>query len=152
MAEPDENELLAIEVDPDDYASTAAGDTPSSVSRTYQSEADFQVQKASYTAKIDGGKSYTDLILSIPALATHTNPNQSNSNGSVMNNGHEKITLTKKQVQLLGYAVGELYFDARYADLCQLCERVRSECVVDEKLVQSLERWERRSRERMSDG
>lgn len=141
MAEdqPSDSGLFAIEVDADDYAETAAGDAPA-VPRTYQSEADFQAIKSSYAAKIDGvsGRStYDDLLAAVPAL-----------NGST---GHgDQVKLTKKDAQLLGYAVGELYFDRRYAEVITLCDRVKAACEVDAKSEEAMERWVGRCRGRMT--
>lgn len=140
-----EDGLLAIEIDADDYAEATAGDLPS-VSRTYQSETDFQVQKASYSAKIDYGNTYQDLIKAIPILnseATSEGRNEST-------NGHSKVKLSKKDAQLLGYAVGELYYDKEYTKIVGLCERVQHFCDVDEKTAESLTRWAKRCQERMS--
>lgn len=141
-----ENSLLAIEVDADNYAETAAGDVPS-VSRTYQSEADFQAQKATYTAKIDGGKTYQDLITAVPILEQDKIDSDSRSGPQ---NGHLKVKLSKKDVQLLGYAVGELYYDKEYRRIVDLCERIARFCDTDEKTEESLRRWTRRCHERLS--
>ena len=141
-----ENGLLAIDVDADDYAEAAAGDTPS-VSRTYQSEADFQAVKAGYSAKIDGGNSYRGLIAAVPILADDKTKD-AEEDGVL--NGNAGVRMSKKDVQLLGYAVGEMYFDRQYGRVIELCERVRGRCEVDGKTMESLERWERRCRERMS--
>ena len=47
---------LDIDIDADNYATTAAHDTPTDQSsRTAQSDADFEAQRLSYTAKIDTG-------------------------------------------------------------------------------------------------
>ena len=54
MAEADA--VLELDVDTEDYATTAANDTPTASDRTAQSEADFAAQKASYTAKIENGQ------------------------------------------------------------------------------------------------
>lgn len=127
--------LFAIEVDADDYAETAAGDAPA-VPRTYQSEADFQRIKTTYAAKIDGvpGRStYDDLLAAVPVL-----DRSSSWSG-------ERARLGKKDAQLLGYAVGELYFDRRYADVVMLCERVREVCDVDAKTEEAMARWTERS-------
>ena len=140
MAEQ-ENGLFAIEVDADDYAETAAGDTPS-VSRTYQSEANFKSIQATYSAKRDGGKTYEDLISAVPIL------NQP-ANASDQMNGHSRVRLSKKDVQLLGYAVGELYYDREFLWILNLCGRVKEYCDVDAKTKESLNRWESRCRERM---
>lgn len=138
--------LLAIEIGADDYADAAAQDTPA-VSRTYQSEADFQAQKASYSAKIDGGNTYRDLITAVPILARNVD-DEASQNGSP--NAHSSVKLTKKDVQLLGYAVGALYYERQYASVLDLCQRVRTRCEFDEKTKESLERWTRRCQERIS--
>ena len=145
--EEEDDGLLSIEVDADEYAETAAGDTPS-VSRTYQSEANFQVVRASYAAKIDNGNTYRDLVAAVPVLETGKGK-QTNGTTS-MNGGAAKVKLGKKNVQLLRYAVGELYYDKDYAKLVDLCERVRALCEIDEKTAESMDRWVRRCRERMS--
>ena len=135
--------LLNIKVDADDYAETASADVPP-VSRTYQSEADFQSQKAVYTAKTDGGQTYKDLMAAVPVL------NQGNTDGTTPEHGQTKVNLSKKEVQLLGYAVGELYLHKDYARLVELCERVKASCEVDEKLESSLEKWMKQCHERMT--
>ena len=144
MAEQDGG-LLAIEVDADDYAEPAAADTPS-VSRTYQSEADFQAIKSTYTAKQDceQGVTYQNLMSVMPALDIN------DRFATQLSNGDAKICLGKKEFQLLGYAVGEMYFDKEYSRIIELCERVRARCEMDAKLEESLDRWERRCRERMA--
>ncbi|KAK4496752.1 hypothetical protein PRZ48_012735 [Zasmidium cellare] len=123
MAEDLANGLFAIEVDADDYAETAAGDTPS-VDRTFQSEADFQAQKASYTAKIDNGNNLAEFLKAVPGLSEETNGTVSTHNGE-----DAKIKLSKKDVQLLGYAVGEMYFDRRYDEIIDLCEKTKQRTV-----------------------
>ena len=145
MADNEDDELLGIEVDTDDYAETAAGDTPS-VPRTFQSEADFQVQKASYTAKIDQGNIYAELVKTVPILEAGT----PSANGTDTDSNGAKAKLSKKEVQLLGYAVGEMYFDRKYQDIIDLCQRVEERCEADKKLNQSLEKWTGRCRDRLS--
>lgn len=135
--------LLAIEVDADDYAETAAGDTPT-VPRTYQSEGDFQTIKAGYSAKIDGVEgrgTYEDLVAAVPVLGRGVD-------GDAVRNGTEKVKLGKKDVQLLGYAVGEMYFERRYEEVASLCEKVQGRCEVDAKTGEAMERWVGRCRER----
>ncbi|KXT18236.1 hypothetical protein AC579_2873 [Pseudocercospora musae] len=143
MADNEDNGLLGIEVDPDDYAEAAAGDTPS-VPRTFQSEADFQVQKASYTAKINQGNIYAEVVKALPVLDPSAEP----ASGVDVDAKLAKTKLSKKEVQLLGYAVGEMYFDRKYQDIIGLCQRVGTRCEVDEKLSRSLEKWTSRCRER----
>lgn len=137
--------LLAIEVDADDDAETAAGDTPS-VSRTYQSEESFQAIKTNYTAKHDGGTTYQDLISAVPVLDFRNTPEtQAAANGDEV----AKVKLSKRDFQLLGYAVGEMYLDKDYEGILHMCGRVREKCEVDAKVAESLERWERRCRGRI---
>lgn len=70
MSAPETSDLLTIDVSADDYAKIAATDQevpPSDErkARTHQSEADFQAEKATYTAKIDNG----DVSSSAPAFS-----------------------------------------------------------------------------------
>lgn len=149
----DDNALFAIEVDADDYAGTAAGDTPA-VSRTHQNESTFQTIKATYSAKIDGGTAHADLIAAVPALsepgdvAEHGDPSRNNlaANGEGL-----KVRLSKKDIQLLNYAVGELYYARHYEGVVRLCGRVREVCEVDGKTEESLGRWMRRCAEGMGE-
>ena len=138
MAELD-NSLFAIEVDTDDYAETAAGDTPS-VPRTFQSEAEFAAVKASYTARHDNGDLHAELIQHVPELGNATV--ETTSNG-----GARK--LDKRDQLLLGYVVGEMYYDRDYAGIAELCGRVREVCVVDARLGGNLDRWTEKARARL---
>lgn len=141
----EDNNLFAIEVDADNYAETAAADT-TAVSRTHQSEAAFQAIQSGYSAKVDGGRSYNDFIAAVPVLAS---PGEAAKDVS---NGHAKVKLGKKDVQQLGYAVGELYYDTDYAGVLELCQRVRTRCETDEKTAEALERWCERCRARTGEG
>ncbi|KAI5359968.1 hypothetical protein Slin15195_G118290 [Septoria linicola] len=142
MAEMDANGLFAIDVDADDYAETATVDTPSAVDRTFQSEADFQKQKASYSAKVDQGNLYAELVQVIPDL----DPGSERSG--------QLVALGKRDVQLLEYAVGEMYYDRKYEEILELCGRVRELCDVEavKGLRESLGRWEERCRARIAKG
>ncbi|KAK3067804.1 hypothetical protein LTR53_015097 [Teratosphaeriaceae sp. CCFEE 6253] len=137
MAEPLDG-LFAIEVDADDYAETAAADTPV-VSRTHQSEADFQAQRDAYSAHDSNSSNYELLLRAVPSLQTACN------NASLIERADSdpaRLTrLDKKTRQLLGYAVGELYYDGQYDNLMLLCKRVRSVCETDAKLSESLRTW-----------
>ena len=153
MSNDIDNSLFAIQIGADDYAETAAEDTPT-VSRTFQSEADFQAQKASYHAKIDNGNNYAALIEAVPVLAEddETDLNPQDANGAEftdVSSIQSKTKLGKRNTQLLGYAAGEMYYLGQFAGLIDLCERVQRRCLLDEKLEESLERWRRRCRERM---
>ena len=139
MEAPD-NELLAIEVGPDDYAETAASDAPS-VDRTFQSKEDFEAVKANYEAKAVDISPYKELLKAAPVLAC----NNSRSN-------HENASTTrlnKRDVQLLHYAIGELYYDKRFTDVVALCERIQLSCEVDRKTNEALTRWMTRAQQRM---
>ncbi|KAK5112193.1 hypothetical protein LTR85_011626 [Meristemomyces frigidus] len=142
--------LFAIEVDTDDYAKTAAGDTPS-VPRTFQSEADFQTQKSSYAAKVDVGDNYHQLLKAVPLLGQDGQPNLEDGEATA---GTAQPKLSKKDLQLLGYAVGELYYDKEYAKIIELCSQVADVCQVDAKTLGSLRKWAGRceGRVRRSDG
>ncbi|RMY85914.1 hypothetical protein D0861_06197 [Hortaea werneckii] len=166
MAEAnDDNALFAIEVDVDDYAETAAADNPSSASpsaaptnhqndsttatmnsRTFQSASAFQAQKAAYRAKIDQGGLEAELVKAVPALK----PCPSRDPVAVAAGG-EKVRLSKKESQLLGYAVGEMYFSRRFGEVVGLCERVLMGCELDVRTRAGVEKWMRRSRERLGD-
>lgn len=145
----DTNDLFSISVDADDYAEAAAGDAPSVVDRTFQSEEDFHKQKASYSAKVHQGNLLEELVSNVPALEFRSQNAQVDG---------EKVKLGKKEVQLLGYVVGEMYYDRKYGDILELCGRVRGICEVEggerekRRLEESLERWEGRCRGRMEKG
>ena len=146
MSESDTNELFGIELDTDNYAEAAAEDTPT-VSRTYQSEADFQAVKASYIAKQDYGNTYKDLLKALPEL-------DDNGDGVVQAcgapNGQVKRRLGKKDGQLLGYAVGELYYDGEYKRIIELSENVERSYDIDAKTAASLQKWTKRCRKRQT--
>nr|POE94362.1 meiotic recombination protein rec14 [Quercus suber] len=129
--------LLAIEVDTDDYADSAAHDT-STVSRTYQSEDAFQAEKRSYTARMYGGpgSNYQELMEAVPALSQALGTGDPDLTVLA-----RKANLSKKNVHLLGYVVGELYYDRDFRRIIRLCEAVRAACDVDKKVDGSLDRW-----------
>lgn len=133
----DDDGLLSIDVSIDHYAETAAGDTPG-VPRGYQSEADFQAQKAGYTAKIDDGNTFRDLdhALTVATEAARL------ANAS-------KAKLSKKDLQLLGYAAAELYYDKEYGPLLELCERVKKDFEIDNKTLDTMNRWTSRCKQRL---
>ena len=125
---------LDVDVDADNYAEAAAEDV---TDRTFQSEEDFQKQKAGYSAKVDQGNHYEELIKVVPALGS--------------GGGGRSVKLQKKEVMLLGYAVGEMYYEQRYEKILELCGRVRERCWLDKdrKLGESLGRWEKRCKGRL---
>lgn len=143
MAEQDNN-LFAIEVNADDCAETAESDTHA-VSRTYQSEDAFQAIKDTYAAKTDIGNAHQELIAAVPVLGLHP-PGE-----RCQDRGVGKVKLGKKDIQLLGYAVGQLYYRKDHEGMIDLCERVQQRCEIDTKTAGSLERWIGRCKARMSD-
>ena len=149
--EDDPNDLFAIEVDTDDYAETAAEDTPA-VPRTYQSEAAFQDVKAAYSAKnhTSSSSNYDILIAAVPVLRRDTELNTDGTDNAAVQDGSGKVKLSKKDFQLLGYVVGQWYFHHRYAEAVELCERVTERCAVDAKMEESLGRWIGRCTERLA--
>lgn len=139
------NELFAIEVDVDDYAETASSDTPT-VPRTFQSEADFQAQRATYHAKIDEGNNYEELM---KVLHAHWFTQVNSGSGLANADSDSKVKLKKRDVQLLGYAVGEMYHSREYTRVVKLCQLVHMTCEVDSKTCASLEKWIKRCEEKL---
>ncbi|KAK5138404.1 hypothetical protein LTR08_003465 [Meristemomyces frigidus] len=145
MAEVD-NGLFAIEVDADDYGETAAADAPP-VPRTFQSETKFQAVKDAYNAKIDVGNNYKQLLDLVPLLRLDQSPVD---DGLAAESSSTPVKLGKRDCQLLGYAVGELYYDREYAKAVELCERVTSVCQMDAKTLGSLQKWAKRCELRLA--
>jgi hypothetical protein len=158
MAEVDANGLFAIDVDTENYADVAAHDSSNSVestSRTFQSEEAFLAQKASYSAKIDTGNHYAELIKRVPCLARpssedgHVTGDDAPPGLDKEDSESKKFTLGKRDIMLLGYAVGEMYYDGKFAEVVELCGRVERRCVVDGRLGESLGRWRARCEGRL---
>ncbi|KAF1820391.1 uncharacterized protein K489DRAFT_372888 [Dissoconium aciculare CBS 342.82] len=167
----DEDGNPDVSVDADDYAETAAGDVPSDAnSRTYQSEEAFQREMAGYVAKVDDGNMLAALIKAVPCLAVdelsshHVENGEGTRNGECKDANHParnleddmngegrlmKIKLSKREIQLLGYTAGELYFLKEFSKLRSLCRVVSAECEVDTKLQSSLKKWEERCQRRV---
>ncbi|RMY21155.1 hypothetical protein D0865_16642 [Hortaea werneckii] len=165
VPDDDDNALFAIEVDVDDYADTAAADSATTTnqddsattpvsSRTFQSESAFQAQKTGYQAKIDEGNLEAELVRAVPALRPLPPHRRETTSSEVGCRGGEvdavagKVKLTKRETQLLGYSVGELYFLKRFQEVIGLCERVLAVCEVDAKTRAGVEKWMQRSRAR----
>ncbi|KAI6816995.1 hypothetical protein KC340_g14886 [Hortaea werneckii] len=151
---------------------TNQDDGAMAVSRTFQSESAFQAQKTGYEAKIDQGNLEAELVRAVPALLPrHRDPSGSdgtttaaaaaageagagdgedglgNGEGGKRGDGKE-VKLSKKETQLLGYTVGELYFLKRFQEVIGLCERVLAVCEMDAKTRAGVEKWMQRSRAR----
>lgn len=142
----DDDGLLNIDVDADDYAEAAAGDTPS-VPRTYQSEADFQQQQASYTAKVDNGDNHLRLYEVVPVLR----PDDVAENAAQTDlDTQQKSKLSKKEFQLVGYAMAELYYDRKYTEALQLCQRLQARCLLDTRMAESVSRWAEKCRGKLA--
>lgn len=143
MSDEEDISLLAIDLGPDNYASTAATDTPTHNPRTHQTEAAFAQIKSSYIAKQDTSQAelYADLIRTAPALDP--------AREEVGLQGEGRVKLNKREQQLLGYVVGELYWDREFERIVDLCDRVFGVCVVDKRLGLSLGKWRSRAMERL---
>jgi hypothetical protein len=63
--------------------------------------------------------------------------------------GSSKYKLSKREIQLLGYAAGELYFRREWSRLSALCRAVEEKCEVDAKLHASLVKWNDKAIRRM---
>jgi hypothetical protein len=142
MAEP-ENSLFDIEVDADDYADAATEDNPAAaVDRTHQSEADFLKVKETYEARQDGsrGSLYEELVRAVPALAADS------SSGDAA----EKVKLDKRSQLLLGYVVGELWYDGEFKEVERLCGRLEGVCELDARVRPGVVRWRERAEGRLA--
>jgi hypothetical protein len=144
MAEP-ENSLFDIEVDADDYADAAAEDTPV-VDRTHQSEADFLKVKESYQARQDGsrGALYSELLKAMPLLAADADA------GAPSGDDGKKVKLDKRSQLLLGYVVGELWYDGEFAEVQRLCTRLEEVCELDARVAPGVKRWRERAEGRLA--
>jgi hypothetical protein len=156
MAEP-ENSLFDIEVDADDYADAAAEDNPAAVvDRTHQSEADFLKVKESYAARQDGsrGSLYEELVRAVPALvaadASSKEDVDENGSGDIEGDAATKVKLDKRSQLLLGYVVGELWYDGRFGEVERLCGRVEKVCELDARLRPGVVRWRERAEGRLA--
>ena len=152
MAEP-ENSLFDIEVDADDYADAAAEDNPAAaaVDRTHQSEADFLKVKENYEARQDGsrGSLYAELLGAVPSLSADAG---ASSQEDVKTNGDaetKKAKLDKRSQLLLGYVVGELWYDGEFKEVERLCGRVEEVCELDARVAPGVKRWRERAEGRL---
>jgi hypothetical protein len=154
MAEP-ENSLFDIEVDADDYADAAAEDTPV-VDRTHQSEADFLKVKETYQARQDGsrGALYSELLEAVPSLAAAdagaSLSKEDVNGGDVNGDAAKKVKLDKRSQLLLGYVVGELWYDGEFAEVERLCGRVEEVCELDARVAPGVKRWRERAEGRLA--
>lgn len=139
MAEAEaENSLFAIDVDDSE---NSADEDAIIVDRTHQSEADFAAVKASYAARQDGGNLYAELVQSVPCLADEGEDGEA-----------DPVKLDKRQQLLLGYVVGELWYDGEIGRVREVCERVLERCAFDSRLRIAVERWRGRAVERLAEG
>ncbi|KAG8622819.1 hypothetical protein KVT40_009330 [Elsinoe batatas] len=137
-----------LDVDPDEYASTAAKDNSTTNDRTHLSDEAFAAVKENYVAKHDNGSIYLTLPSHLPPPAD--------------GESETKPKLNTKQIQLLSVAAGELYFFKNYHKLLELIAWVRegydvsgsggSKSRPNGKLEEALVRWEARSKERIARG
>jgi hypothetical protein len=76
----------------------------------------------------------------VPSLASSHGPDDT------------KQKLDKRVQMLLGYAVGELYYDGEFARIVELCDRVFANCVVEKRLAPGLERWREKALAKIEGG
>lgn len=138
MAET-ENSLFAIDVDDSE---NSADEDAIVVDRTHQSEADFTAVKSSYVARQDGGNLYAELVQSVPCLAEDEFPRAEEG----------PVKLDKRQQLLLGYVVGELWYDGEFERVKVVCERLLERCTFDSRLRVGVERWRERAVWRLEEG
>lgn len=139
MAEAEaENSLFAIDVDDSE---NSADEDAIVVDRTHQSEADFAAVKASYSARQDGGNLYAELVESVPCLADEGESGEA-----------APVKLDKRQQLLLGYVVGELWYDGEVGRVRDVCERVLERCCFDSRLRVAVERWREKAVGRLDVG
>jgi hypothetical protein len=156
MAEP-ENSLFDIEVDADDYADAAAEDTPV-VDRTHQSEADFLKVKETYQARQDGsrGALYSELLEAVPSLAAAdagaSLSKEDVNGGDVNGDAANKVKLDKRSQLLLGYVVGELWYDGEFEEVERLCGRLEEVCELDARVAPGVRMWRERAEVRLGKG
>ncbi|KAJ9619632.1 hypothetical protein H2203_008413 [Taxawa tesnikishii (nom. ined.)] len=129
----DDNVLLSIDVSSDDYATAAVEDAPAAVPRGHQTDEDFEATKAAYRARLENGDIHKELESSLPK------PDEPGA----------KPKLDKKQIQLVGQAIGELYYTKRYERMVEVLRWLEEGFTVDAKTEEMLGRWKRRAEERL---
>ncbi|GAB7348172.1 hypothetical protein MBLNU459_g6181t2 [Dothideomycetes sp. NU459] len=172
------DDILAIDVSTEDYASAAAADqeVPEDVGmnpRTLQTEEDFQAQKASYSAKIDAAQACTynkkrkkekietttDAVLFAPAqIYTHLQtfdppfpPPSTTTTAPAPSSSVDapRSSLDKKQFQLVAAAVAELYFRRDYARVVAIADWAEASFALDPKPRALVLKWRERAVDKM---
>ncbi|PNS14583.1 hypothetical protein CAC42_2640 [Sphaceloma murrayae] len=139
-----------IEVKP-----TAASD------RTHLSDEAFAATKADYVAKHDNGRIFESLPEALPSPYRAPAAAVVGDAAPPSDIFPAKPSLTNKHIQLVSAAAGELYYFKDYEKLLEMIAWLREGYDVEGsgrgkgksvgKLVEALERWERRCRERLSE-
>ncbi|THY70420.1 hypothetical protein D6C86_07172 [Aureobasidium pullulans] len=173
--------FLALDVSTDDYATTAAHDqqvgadatvaavqaeddsdaerekaTAARAARTRYTEEDFLAQKASYTARIDEGSVWKQLLVFDPPFRPSGAFLSALDAGDVdvpKGNGDSstgKRKLDKKHHQAIQAAVSELYFLQKYAAVQEIITWAKEHFEKDKKWDAQVVKWEGKIKEKMS--
>ncbi|KAG9721604.1 hypothetical protein KCU73_g14203, partial [Aureobasidium melanogenum] len=176
--------FLALDVSSDDYATTAARDQQAGAdatvaaveaeddsdaerekagaaraARTRYTEDDFLAQKASYTARIDEGSIWKQLLAFEPpfcpseafvsavnAGSLDTTPSGSSTNAT---SGAGKTKLDKKHHKTIQAAVSELYFLEKYPAVKEIITWAKDNFEKDKKWDVQVAKWENKVEARM---
>ncbi|KAH0350115.1 hypothetical protein KCU81_g2815, partial [Aureobasidium melanogenum] len=175
--------FLALDVSSDDYATTAAHDQQAGAdatvaaveaeddsdaerekagaaraARTRYTEDDFLAQKASYTARIDEGSIWKQLLTFEPPFCPSQEFLAAVNAGSVdttisglesQATSAEKTQLDKKHHQTIQAAVSELYFLEKYAAVKEIIIWAKEHFEKDKKWDVQVKKWEDKVEARM---
>ncbi|KAI4754109.1 hypothetical protein E4T52_09335 [Aureobasidium sp. EXF-3400] len=175
--------FLALDVSTDDYATTAAHDQKAGTdatlaaveaeddsdaerekagaaraARTRYTEDDFLAQKASYTARIDEGSIWKQLLKFEPpfrpseAFVSSVNATSMDQDTSVSSTTAEtgvKTKLDKKHHQTIQAAVSELYFLEKYAAVQEIITWAKGNFEKDKKWDAQVKKWEAKIESKM---
>ncbi|KAG9562331.1 hypothetical protein KCU71_g7524, partial [Aureobasidium melanogenum] len=176
--------FLALDVSSDDYATTAARDQQAGAdatvaaveaeddsdaerekagaaraARTRYTEDDFLAQKASYTARIDEGSIWRQLLTfeppfcpseafvsAVDAGSLDMSPSSFSTNAT---SGAGKTKLDKKHHQTIQAAVSELYFLEKYPAVKEIITWAKDNFEKDKKWDVQVAKWENKVEARM---
>ncbi|THZ17798.1 hypothetical protein D6C91_05769 [Aureobasidium pullulans] len=172
--------FLALDVSTDDYATTAAHDqqigadatvaavqaeddsdaerekaTAARAARTRYTEEDFLAQKASYTARVDEGSVWKQLLVFDPPFRPSGAFLSALDAGAVdvpKGNGDSSTgtsKLDKKHHQAIQAAVSELYFLQKYAAVQEIITWAKEHFEKDKKWDAQVVKWEGKIKEKM---
>ncbi|KAI4742133.1 hypothetical protein E4T50_07434 [Aureobasidium sp. EXF-12298] len=176
--------FLALDVSTDDYATTAAHDQKAGTdatlaaveaeddsdaerekagaaraARTRYTEDDFLAQKASYTARIDEGSIWKQLLHFEPpfrpseAFVSSVNATSMDQDTSISStaaeSGAARTKLDKKHHQTIQAAVSELYFLEKYTAVQEIITWAKGNFEKDKKWDVQVKKWEAKIESKM---